>query len=252
VCRARSGKNDARARDLKQEHVTGLTTWKFVPRKKYHQHQTSKLPSASNVEIAISIKRQTTTIIQSLTYQRQPNVFHAAAVFLGPPIEVFPLYIPYYSKLHCKCLKLYPPISRLAAQTNQVCYLLIDLSPLISQLCIADDRSGGNPTTTPNLPLREEFDSGDSLGLLFSVYSKTVEDGDNRGAKHWQKDAEGIVIFVSSSVDIHTSSYINSNASERPILCRSLCPSCYFRPGPETEQSGYLGILPSQHISGPG
>ena len=133
-----------------------------------------------------------------------------------------------------------------------MCYLLIDLSPLISYLCIADHRSGGNPTTPPNPQSQGESNSGEGSGLLFSVYSKAAKDVDKNMAEHWQKDAEGIVIFVSPGVHIHTSSHINRNALDRSILCRSLCPSCYFRPGPETKQSGYLGILPWQHLSGPG
>ncbi len=37
----------------------------------------------------------------------------------------------------------------------------------------------------------------DSSGPLFSLYSKIVEGGDNKSAKCHQKDAEGIVLFVS-------------------------------------------------------
>ena len=137
-----------------------------------------------------------------------------------------------------------------------MCYLFIDLSPLISQLCIADDRRRDNPTTLPNRQSQGESqgesNSGEGSGLLFSVYSKAAEDVDKNMAEHWQKDAKEIVIFVSPSVDIHTSSQIIRNALDRSILCRSLGPSCCFRPGPETKQSGYLGFLPRQHLSGPG
>jgi hypothetical protein len=63
------------------------------------------------------------------------------------PFEVFPLYIPYYTAVpHSEWLKLCPAIPRWAAdQAGQVCYLLIDLFPLISRL---EDHSGDNPTTT--------------------------------------------------------------------------------------------------------
>ena len=45
-------------------------------------------------------------------------------------------------------------------------------------------------------------------------------------------------------------SYINWNTIERSILCRSRCPACCYRPGPEAEQSGHLRLLPWQHLSG--
>ena len=112
---------------------------------------------------------------------------------------------------------------------------------------MADDRNGGNLTQSQG-----ESNSGEGSGLLFSVYSKAAEDVDKNMAEHWQKDAKEIVIFVSPSVNIHTSSRTNRNALDRSILCRSLGPSCCFRHGPETKQSGYLGFLPRQHLSGPG
>ena len=37
---------------------------------------------------------------------------------------------------------------------------------------------------------------GDSSGPLFAIYSKSVEKIDNMMAERWQKDAEGILIFV--------------------------------------------------------
>jgi hypothetical protein len=42
-----------------------------------------------------------------------------------------------------------------------------------------------------------ESNLGDSSGPLFSMYSKAAEDEDNKMADRWQKDAEGILIFVS-------------------------------------------------------
>ena len=38
---------------------------------------------------------------------------------------------------------------------------------------------------------------GDSSGPLFSIYSKAAEEEDNKMVKRWQKDADGILIFVS-------------------------------------------------------
>jgi hypothetical protein len=102
-----------------------------------------------------------------------------------------------------------------------------------------------------NPPLQERSNFGDSSGPFFAIYSKAAEDEDNKRVEHWQKDAEGIVIFVSLCVDIHMSSHINWNTLDRSILCSSRCPSCCYRPGPETKQPGYLSILPWQHLSDP-
>jgi hypothetical protein len=68
--------------------------------------------------------------------------------------------------------------------------------------------------------------------------------------ERWQKDADGILIFVSPRLGIRLSLYINRNTIDRSILCRTRCPPCCFRPGSETKQSGYLGILPWKHLSG--
>ena len=68
--------------------------------------------------------------------------------------------------------------------------------------------------------------------------------------ERWQKDADGILIFVCPFVRIRIFSHINWNTVDRSVLCRSRRPPCCYRPGPQAEQSGYLRILPWQHLSG--
>ena len=51
--------------------------------------------------------------------------------------------------------------------------------------------------TASNQPLQGESNIGDSSGLLFSIYSKAAEEEDNKMVERWQKDADGILIFVS-------------------------------------------------------
>jgi hypothetical protein len=46
----------------------------------------------------------------------------------------------------------------------------------------------------------EKSPLGDSSGHLFSMYSKIVEKEDNAVAEQWQKDGDGIIIFVSAQV----------------------------------------------------
>ncbi|KAF8460575.1 hypothetical protein DFH94DRAFT_123791 [Russula ochroleuca] len=50
-----------------------------------------------------------------------------------------------------------------------------------------------SPGGPPNLPPNE---LSDSSGPLFSIYSKIVEEDDNKRAERHQKDAEGIVLFT--------------------------------------------------------
>ncbi|KAI9507188.1 hypothetical protein F5148DRAFT_146104 [Russula earlei] len=40
-----------------------------------------------------------------------------------------------------------------------------------------------------------EFNFGDSSGPFFTIYSKTVEEEDNKTVERWQKEAEGMIIF---------------------------------------------------------
>jgi hypothetical protein len=50
-----------------------------------------------------------------------------------------------------------------------------------------------------------ESNFGDSAGELFSIYSKAVEEEDKQMVKSWENDAKGILIFVSSCVNIQIS-----------------------------------------------
>jgi hypothetical protein len=57
----------------------------------------------------------------------------------------------------------------------------------------------GHPQSrwTLNQSLHGEPNLGDSSEPLFSIYSKAAEEEDNKMVRSWQKDAEGILIFVS-------------------------------------------------------
>ena len=70
------------------------------------------------------------------------------------------------------------------------------MSPPNFQLCIVDDPRD-HPMTTSNQALQGRSNFGDSSGPLFSVYYKAAEDEDNKMVERWQKDADGILIFVS-------------------------------------------------------
>ena len=82
------------------------------------------------------------------------------------------------------------------------------------------------------------------------MYSKAADEEDNKMVERWQKDADGILIFVSPPVAICLPLHINWNTIDWSILRCSRSPPCCYRPGPETKQSGHLRFLPRQHLSG--
>ena len=64
-------------------------------------------------------------------------------------------------------------------------------------------KTGGqrdNLQSAQNQPSQGESLFGDSSGPLFSIYSKAAEEEDNKMVERWQKDADGILIFVSPRV----------------------------------------------------
>ena len=54
------------------------------------------------------------------------------------------------------------------------------------------------------------------------MYSKAAEEEDNKMVERWQKDADGILIFVSSRVGIHAVLCINCNTRPVYSLLQSL------------------------------
>jgi len=71
-----------------------------------------------------------------------------------------------------------------------------------------DDSHPDHPAPTSNRPLQGESSFGDSSGPLFSIYSKAAEDEDNKMVERWQKDADGILIFVSFRVFMRIYIYV--------------------------------------------
>jgi hypothetical protein len=59
--------------------------------------------------------------------------------------------------------------------------------------------------TTSNQPLQGKSNFGDSSGPLFFIYSKAAKDEDKKMVDRWQKDADGILFFVSPRVGIRLS-----------------------------------------------
>ena len=63
----------------------------------------------------------------------------------------------------------------------------------------------------PEIPqtLEDLSRSEESSRKIYSVYSKIAEEEDNKMTERWQTSANGILIFVSSCIDIHATTHIN-------------------------------------------
>ena len=68
---------------------------------------------------------------------------------------------------------------------------------------VEEDTKMPKRSATHELP-QGEFSFGDSSGPLFSIYSKATEEEDKKMVKRWQKYADGVFIFVSPCLGIHT------------------------------------------------
>ena len=67
--------------------------------------------------------------------------------------------------------------------------------------------------------------------------------------ERWQKDADGILFFVSLCFAIPIALCINLSAVDWSIFCRSRRTPFRDYRGFETKQSGYLRILSWEHLS---
>jgi hypothetical protein len=72
----------------------------------------------------------------------------------------------------------------------------------------------------------------DSSMPLFSMYSKVAEEKDNKMVERWQKDVEGILIFVSPRTCIHAPIHLNWSAVGRLIFRRRRHATFYDDPRP--------------------
>jgi len=96
-----------------------------------------------------------------------------------------------------------------------------------------DNRPRGGSLSGPGDP--DYDDSGD----LFSMYSKMAAAEDLLMAERWQKDADSILVFVSSHISFHTTAYVNKKPIDRSLFCRCCCTTWHNHPGPIGKASRY-------------
>ena len=80
------------------------------------------------------------------------------------------------------------------------------------------------------------------------MYSKIAEKDDNTMAERWQKDADGILIFVSPQVRFYAITCNNGKPIGRFILCSRRYIPLVVDPGPENKLARYLRFLPQEHL----
>ena len=81
---------------------------------------------------------------------------------------------------------------------------------------------------------------GDSSGPIFSMYSKITKEGDDQVAERWQKDADGILIFV--SLRQHSYHYVLKMDHSRPVYSPLQLP--HYSPYPSRTSDRVLKTLP--------
>ena len=81
----------------------------------------------------------------------------------------------------------------------------------------------------PDVPLSEQHQPSqgqptfsDGSEPIFNMYVKMSQEEDNKRADRWKKDADGILIFVSSSCYLHGFEYNDQRENSRPVY--SLLP----------------------------
>jgi len=90
--------------------------------------------------------------------------------------------------------------------------------------CMLDVTRLGSPTLLICVLDGSQNELGDTSGPLFSLYSKMVEESDINRAERHQKDAEGIVLFVSPRSLSHTRKHVNRKMNHRLACSQPLSP----------------------------
>ena len=85
-----------------------------------------------------------------------------------------------------KLLQVFPPLLL-------VCFIKSSSRGMVDDLQGQPQPAQNQPTPRPQ---QGESNFGDSSGPLFSMYSKIAKEEDDEMAENWQKDADGILIFV--------------------------------------------------------
>ena len=116
----------------------------------------------------------------------------------------------------------------------------------------ADDHLNQPPPSAPipsQQPLPQgESNFGDSSGPLFTIYLRHAEEDDIKMVERWQKDADGIVIFVRPKVTFHFIMCQFESSIERSIFGRRRCTRRRIDPRPPAQLTGYVRFLSWENV----
>jgi hypothetical protein len=86
----------------------------------------------------------------------------------------------------------------------KVCYPPLPISLALPMCSLSVALAAGHPEK-----------HGDSSGPLFSMYQDMTEEEDRQMAERWQKDTEGILVFVRTPVSFSTSLHTSNQCYRR-------------------------------------
>jgi hypothetical protein len=127
-------------------------------------------------------------------------------------------FFPYHTILQCQCLNMNVLNSSHGAANIQGMFSLLSTLVALSNfttyiLGAATDRASQRDENH-----RPELEP-DCSEALFSLYQDMTEEDDKQRAKRWQKDADGILVFVRTSVSFSTP--FHASQYYRPVCCPS-------------------------------
>ncbi len=83
------------------------------------------------------------------------------------------------------------------------------------------------------------------------MYLKMAEEEDKKMTERWEADADGILIFVSTTVVLSISlRALTALFQDWSVLCRCSCVGRGICPGSQAEFAGHLRILSRKYIPG--
>ncbi len=80
------------------------------------------------------------------------------------------------------------------------------------------------------------------------MYSKIAEKDDRMMAERWQKDADGVIIFVSPLFTFYAIACKSNKSIGRSTLCNRRYTPFNLDPGPEAKLTRCLCLLSQEHL----
>jgi hypothetical protein len=93
------------------------------------------------------------------------------------------------------------------------------------------------------------FNYGDSLWPLYSMYCKIAQEDDNKITECCQKDADGTLIFMSPYVNILSDCTHKQENTDGFVHYHCWCIAYGLYPGPQAKSTRYICLLLGKYLS---